>query len=193
MNKYKKRAFWAVLCASALGACLVACGDKKQVTNTFVTYDGKSISLSGKEGSAISFPTVKRDGYALDGWYTSSDFSGEPVTEAKYHKNVTYYAKWSPVYEVVFDLDGGSFTTSTAETLPLELRAGEVVYDFVKDYVPTKGSLEFGNWFLGDDELSTTYQMTQNSIQLVAKYRAGYTINAYRQHEDVEGYTLRKA
>ena len=189
MNKIKKRGLIALLCATAAGAVLVACGGD-DVTNKFVTYDGQSITKSGKDGAAIEFPEVKRDGYAFDGWYVSADFSGEPVKEATYKKGVTYYAKWSPVYEVKFDLDGGSFTTSTAATLPLELRAGELVYNHVADYVPTKGDLQFGSWFIGDDELSQTYAMTQYGVTLTAKYKAAYTVNVYLQNSDLNGYTL---
>lgn len=187
MGNKKKKAFVAVLCAMAVGAGLAACGND-EVTNVFVTYDGASISLTGVAGEVIALPTVERDGYAFDGWYTSADFSGSPVTEATYAEGVTYYAKWSPVYEVVFDLDGGSFTSSTA--LPLKLREGENVYENVQSYVPTNGDLQFGGWFIGDAELPTTYTMSSYGVTLTAKYKAEYVVNAYLQNEDLDGYTL---
>lgn len=187
MGNKKKKTFVALLCAMAVGAGLAACGND-EITNVFVTYDGASITMTGVAGEAIALPTVERDGYAFDGWYTSEDFSGNSVTEATFAEGVTYYAKWSPVYEVVFDLDGGSFASSTA--LPLKLREGENVYEHVQSYVPTNGDLQFGGWYVGDAALPATYTMSTYSITLTAKYKAAYTVNAYLQNEGLDGYTL---
>lgn len=46
----------------------------------------------------VTLPTnISRTYYSFDGWYLTSDFSGEPITEIKageYKNNINLYAKW---------------------------------------------------------------------------------------------------
>lgn len=73
------------------------------------TYDGnfyfsytaktKETDLSGVEHNYLTLPTrtaLQRDGYRFLGWFESSDFSGEEVTQLNVSakQNKTYYAKW---------------------------------------------------------------------------------------------------
>lgn len=166
--------------------CLVACNDKKEYTYKFVTYDNQSISVKGTEGGNVKFPSVERENYAFDGWYVSASFGGEPVTSAKFTSNVTLYAKWTPVYAANLDLDGGSLDGVTDNKL--YVRLGANIAEFMKDYEPAKGEYKFGGWYVGDVKLPDTAVMTENGINLTARYMAEYTLNAYLQKPDLDGY-----
>ena len=46
----------------------------------------------------ITLPVLERFGYKFDGWYTSDDFTGDPITEYVYQSTeaeCTFYAKWT--------------------------------------------------------------------------------------------------
>ncbi len=169
-----------VVAAGVFAAC------SNDVTASFVTYDGQTLTLSGESGSAIEFPVVEREGYFFKGWYTSEDYSGDAVTEATFEKGVTYYAKWAQGYAINFDLDGGTLTLG--KTLYVE--QGAVIATAVRDYVPTKGELRFGSWDYNGSKLSDSEKMPANAITLTAKYMAEYTVNVYLQNlDDQSTYT----
>ncbi|MDE6752893.1 MAG: InlB B-repeat-containing protein, partial [Eubacterium sp.] len=48
-------------------------------------------------GNVVTLPKPTRNGYAFDGWYKTSDFSGNPVDQisASEKNDITFYAKWS--------------------------------------------------------------------------------------------------
>ena len=63
-------------------------------TVNFVTNCGKVIA-SYKTDKIIKSPVIERDGYALEGWYTTANFSGSKVSfPFTLTKDVTLYAKW---------------------------------------------------------------------------------------------------
>jgi len=74
----------------------------------------QEISYNGK----VNEPGITRSGFALDGWYKASDFSGprynfdDPVTSS-----FILYAKWLQNFIVTFDARGGSPTPSQ-QTVP---------------------------------------------------------------------------
>ncbi|MBQ8431267.1 MAG: InlB B-repeat-containing protein [Clostridia bacterium] len=71
-------------------------------------------------------PTPTKDGYWFDGWYSSTLFSGLPLTNVTFGAGVSeIYAKWTPVeYKIQFvtnngtSLPDGSYTIETSVTLP---------------------------------------------------------------------------
>jgi uncharacterized repeat protein (TIGR02543 family) len=87
------------------------------------------------ESNAITFVNPSRDGYFFDGWYSSSSFTGTPVASIPTGSttgNKAYYAKWSLIYTVTFDANGGSVSPASATTsvgsklasLPTPTRSG---------------------------------------------------------------------
>jgi len=101
---------------------------------------------------------------SFKGWYTNSDFTGEPVTEIKAYTlgEIELFACWDTAitYEVSFDSDGaGDFDTITVEynqeiTLPTGL---------------TKEGYTFGGWYLNGVKLEE---------KLVFNYPYSLTITA---------------
>ena len=64
--------------------------------------------------SPIALPTPKRESYSFDGWYADSDFDTKALSEIGYKDSgdVTLYAKWSLIYNVKFNANGGKGSMS---------------------------------------------------------------------------------
>ena len=171
----------AFACSTAL---LASCGGKK-VGISFNTNGATAIDeVKVASGEEVTLPVPTRDGYRFDGWYTNSDFSGDPVTNVTVTENVTYYAKWSQVYAVTLDLNGGTLDTTT-----IYLAQGDNIYNAVKDLKPTKTGLTFGAWFNGNYELSSTTTMKTGTLTLKAQYKVDYTVELWAQNLEDNEYT----
>ena len=87
----------------------------KNVTVKFDSNGGGTPSFTTKEyspGSAYgSFPTVDRDGYDFDGWFTEAK-DGTPISEKDIVGHKVLYAHWAEEkasgITVTFDADGGT-------------------------------------------------------------------------------------
>lgn len=85
---------------------------------------------------------------------------------------------------LTLDLNGGTLSNEGE----IKLKEGADVYEAVKDLVPTKDGLVFGAWFVGDDELTPGYKMTEG-LTLTAKWKVEYTVKLYLQIlEDTDIY-----
>lgn len=93
------------------------------------------------ESGAITFPTPTYAGQRFMGWFDNNGFTGSPQTilPTGSYGNKTYYAKWSKIYTITYQTNGGTFLTDVpkeyiteeATTLPL----------------PVKTKNEFRGWF----------------------------------------------
>ena len=176
MNKFRKLLI-AILFAALTFCFATACagGNKSNaVKNKFVVYGNDVITVSGSAGKDIKFPEDPlRNGYIFDGWYTDEAYTGSAVTSGKYDGKTVYYAKWAVACKIEFDADGG--------VLPVEnifVKEGSTVLTAVADYTPSKGDLQFGGWFIGDNALTDDIVATEAGLTLTAKYKAAFTINA---------------
>ena len=94
-------------------------------------------------GATVTLPTLTRDGFAFDGWYTAAT-GGTKVGEggASYTPaaTITLYAQWttSVSYTVTFDANGGSCSSSTLTTKS----DGTVTLP-----TPTRDGYTFNGWF----------------------------------------------
>ena len=177
----KKKKIILAIAAVVLAAgvtTVVACTGGGKVQVTLESNGGTEYTLEEmKKGSEYDLPVPEKTGYSFEGWYTTEDFSGEPITSVVVNENVTYYAKWEQMYKVTLELDGGSISGETS----FYLKSGENIYDSVKDIVPTKGGLRFGGWFKGTAELTENTNMAKQDVTFTAKYKAAYTIELYAQ------------
>ena len=181
----KKRLSIVVLGMLAIGAIfgMTACGSDT-IEYSFNTSGGVAINnVSIEKGKEYELPIPVKEGYAFEGWYTNAEFTGEPVTSVIAEQNMTYYAKWTQLSVITLQLDGGTLAQSK-----LYLKAGENLYEFMKDYKPTKAGLVFGAWFDGTLELAQTASMPEDGITLTAKYKVAYTTEKYLQKLDLSGY-----
>ena len=163
---------------------LILAGCGKKVELSFEVNGGTAISaVSLDKKSEYTLPTPSRDGYSFEGWYLNSDFSGDSITVINVEKDTKVYAKWVELYAIELNLDGGSL-----DKTKIYAKAGDNVYDLVKDLVPTKSGVVFGAWFNGNTELAQNTKLTSKGITLTAKYKVEYTINLFKEKLTHDGY-----
>ena len=168
----------------ATSALAVSCG-AKTYSISFDTDGGASISAAEVEpGQEYVLPTPEREGYSFEGWYLSEDFSGDAVASVTPTGDMTVYAKWEQLGAITLELNGGSLDAGTT----LYLKSGEVIYDFMQDYIPSKSGFTFGAWFYGDKELARNERMPQEGITLRAEYKVEYTVELWTQTLTLDGY-----
>lgn len=118
------------------------------------------------ESDDITLPTPVKDGYDFIGWFTTSDFQGEAVTEIETGStgNVILFAKYELTkYEVSFETNEGSAVSALLVT------NGE---NAVRPADPTKDGFVFGAWF-SDEDLTTIFDFNTpitEDITLYAKW-----------------------
>jgi uncharacterized repeat protein (TIGR02543 family) len=109
-------------------------------------------------GSAITLPDstgFSKSGYILGGWNANADGTGETYSAGSSYTvtdNVTLYAKWVTSYTVTFNLNGGTGTTPTAQTVisgsTITLPGGDGL---------SKSGYIFGGWNANADGTGETY------------------------------------
>ena len=176
----------AALCSAlAFG---VACKDEESgsITLKFDVDGGVAISdVTAEKGETITLPIPEKVGYKFEGWYLNENFEGLPVESVVVDGSATYYAKWTQLYLITLDLNGGSLGTTTVYA-----ESGASVYDAVKDLVPTKNGFIFGAWFNNGKELNKNTKLTEEGITLTAEYKVEYTVNVYLQNINDDEYAL---
>ena len=176
----------SLLVIGAFGLFAASCG-ATTYSLSFDTDGGAEISaVEVQEGEEYTLPVPTREGYSFEGWYLTADFSGDPVTTITATGDTTLYAKWEQLSVITLDLNGGTL----AEGATLYLKSGEVVYDFMQAYIPTKSGFIFGAWFDGDEELARNTRMPEEGITLTAEYKVGYSVEVYTQKLTQDGYEL---
>lgn len=107
---------------------------------TFVTNCGTVISdIEVVSGGTIKMPAVEKLGYALLGWYSSSDFSGSVFTsQTPVQGDITLYAKWSDTKVA----DGFSTVTAFPILVGDIMTCDVSVYDqrIFFEFVPTESA-----------------------------------------------------
>lgn len=176
----------SLMFVGAVSLFVVSCG-ASTYSLTFNTDGGAEISaVEVQEGEEYTLPVPEREGYSFEGWYLTADFSGDPVTTITATGDTTFYAKWEQLSVITLDLNGGSLAAGTT----LYLKSGEVVYDFMQDYIPAKEGFVFGAWFDGEAELARNTRMPEGGITLTAEYKVGYSVKVYEQKLSLDGYDL---
>lgn len=168
----------ALLVAVMLAA---ACSDK--VTLRFETYGGTPLdAIEGDAGGIILPPDdPEKEGYAFEGWYLDSDFSGEPkiLPGTMPQSSTTYYAKFVKYPILTLDTDGGMLPKTE-----FSVRPGTPLKSFLEGIEPSKRGLEFGGWTSEGTLLPEGAVMPDSDLTLGAKYRARYEFNVYLQCAD---------
>ncbi len=104
-------------------------------------------------GATLVNPT--RTGYAFNGWFTSSSFSGNAVTKIGTTEtgDKTFYAKWTAnTYTVNFNLNGGADNSGTYTSS--KTYTYDSVYN-IASTIPTKSGYVFAGWTLTSGDYST--------------------------------------
>ena len=81
----------------------------------------------------ITLPVLEKFGYKFDGWYTSDDFTGDPITEYVYQSTeaeCTFYAKWTVcVLTASMIMNNGAGSTTADHSLSAD--GLTLTYDYV--------------------------------------------------------------
>lgn len=133
-------------------------------TNSFnVFFDTNGGKLSDTNISVCSggtygvLPVPTRTGYRFDGWFTDLT-DGELIaddTEVDLLNDITVYAHWTKIYNLMFELEGGSF--SKMDSIVYEIEDGRTVNEVLSDVYaeldidgmeePVLEGYEFAGWF----------------------------------------------
>lgn len=171
-------------CACVLtGLVAVACDKTEEVSYKFDTLCDVSVEdITVNRGDEFTLPVPSRGKeWEFAGWYPNSDLTGDPVTSVVADMGTTYYAKWTPLYKLTLNLNGGSLAGAD----DLYLKAGENVSSYLANYTPSKGTnYRFGRWLLNGNPLDGNLRMTSNGLSLTAEYKVAYTLDVYTQSID---------
>ena len=118
------------------------------------------------------------------GWYTTSDFSGEKVSEITTASNVTLYARWDRKMTITYVLNGGvnlsNLTTITDSMLPYTLSDA------------TKSGYNFIGWFTDVELTRSIYAInTYGDITLYADWEEINPDLVFTLNSDGNSYSVK--
>ncbi|MDR1939602.1 MAG: InlB B-repeat-containing protein, partial [Clostridiales bacterium] len=121
----------------------------------------------------IDLPATAKSGYAFDGWYETQSFAGSALTSPyRPTRDITLYAKWTELYVVTFNANGG--VTPPSQTVRADT-AGITLP------TTTRSGYDFDGWFassaLDGSVLTSPYTPTGN-ITLYAAWKNTVTFNS---------------
>lgn len=165
---------------------LYAKWNKITYTITYDLSDGATEGTNASENPesyTVETPTIKlkapvKPGYKFEGWYSSSSFEEEPVTEIESgtYKNITLYAKWTPIeYSVTYNLNGGRNSYLNPDSFTVENNEIELS-------APIRPGYKFEGWyttssFEENTKFSVIAEKTTDDIVLYAKWSmVNYTV-----------------
>jgi len=160
-----------LLCLSLL---IYACSQVTYII-TFESNGANAIDAQIIEsGELILEPSVSKQGYVLEGWYTSNDqgqtFHEKWVFSSNIpNSNLTLYAKWIVSnYTISFDTNGGTAIS------PIQANYQSVI---ALPTNPTRNGDEFVGWYL-DEQLTIPFSESQTIIANITLY-AKWNVLAY--------------
>lgn len=127
-----------------------------------VSFTKTSASIT-KPNAVNGISAPSREGYVFGGWYKNDDFTGTAIAAeniATAENNVTYYAKWIPDCDVVFDFNGGA-STNYVISIPNGVKIDEPIEQ------PNKAGYVFKYWALStnlNQEYNWNAEITNNIV-----------------------------
>lgn len=183
MRTFKRNLLIGLMIILAAVGIFAGCGSEENngVTIRFETNGGEQIeSVVVERGQEYTLPTPVYKAHSFEGWYTTETFDSAVVTKVIAENDMTVYAKWEQMYPITLELNGGKLSETE-----LYLKAGQNVYDFMKERIPTlDDDHAFGAWFVNGQELSAGTVMTSAGITLTARYKVKFTVQPYLQTDD---------
>lgn len=127
-----------------------------------VSFTKTSASIT-KPNAVNGISAPSREGYVFGGWYKNDDFTGTAIAAeniATAENNVTYYAKWIPDCDVIFDFNGGA-STNYVISIPNGVKIDEPIEQ------PNKAGYVFKYWALStnlNQEYNWNIEITNNIV-----------------------------
>lgn len=151
-----------------------------------------TVRFDSKGGSAVNAGTVEynakiaapaspmRTGYEFGNWYSDEDLTSVYNFETPVTTNFTLYAKWTPIFTIIFDRKDGSAVTDQQPVLEGELVSAPAA--------PHREGYTFIGWY-SDEDLTNAYHFetpVTTNITLYAKWKVLYTVTLSSSHEVVK-------
>lgn len=147
------------------------------ISNTDTIIPSQNVS----EGDFCTFSPVAREGYTLEGWYTSLDEGDTLLSKWDFDDDVvttdlSLYANWViNSYTITLDTNGGSVLESL--NLNYQSTIGNIT-------IPTKEGHTFEGWYL-DNQFNQLYNLEQMPAHNVTLYAKWYSEIETPNHHDV--------
>lgn len=164
---------------------IVAIADWKSTASYTLSFDTKGgnfiQAISAFAGDTVQLTQVPtRSGYIFDGWYTTSNYEGTPITSIVLTENTTIYAKWSREPAGGGGGGGGGITPVEKYTITFKTEDGIVLDTVEKNkgltvklsaYTFAKEGYRFEGWYADKNfkEKVTSVTVDKN-ITLYAKW-----------------------
>jgi len=156
-----------ILSLSFIVLFLTACDRSIPINVNFDSRGGTEVTtLTVNKGETIPIPSVTKEGYSLEGWYTSLD-NGVTFDEkwsfvnSVVNNEITLYAKWTiNEYTITFNSNGGTLVTSITQDF------NTIVNEPAN---PKKEGYAFNGWYL-DAELTLNYTFATMPAENILLY-----------------------
>lgn len=148
------------------------------------TNNNKNITSFLKIDLPVKLYAPTKENADFLGWYTTSDFSGEKVTEITTTENITLYARWDRKMTITYVLNGGvnlsNLTTITDSMLPYTLSDA------------TKSGYNFIGWFTDAELTRSIYVInTYGDITLYADWEEINPDLVFTLNSDGNSYSVK--
>ncbi len=127
------------------------------------------------ESETITLPTPVYAKHIFKGWYTESDFSGNPVTTVPKGSTgeKTFYAKWVSSYDISYELNGGTNPENAPDVYSKESET-------ITLPIPDRKGYTFDGWFSHSDFSGSKETEIKTGSEGDRKYHAKWTIIGYK-------------
>jgi uncharacterized repeat protein (TIGR02543 family) len=136
----------------------------------------QTVSAGGTLGASNMPENPTRNGYAFNGWYTAKDGGGTQFTASTtVNAAMTVYAKWTSLYTVTFDADGGNPATQTKM-----INDGGALGDTMPSD-PTRDGYTFDGWYTAKNGGGTAFIASTTvtaTMTIYAKWSCTITFDA---------------
>nr|WP_239566016.1 InlB B-repeat-containing protein [Paenibacillus sacheonensis] len=153
------------------------------------TINSYTVSFNSNGGSAVAIRTVAYDGtvasptaptkngFAFGGWYSDAGLTAAYDFSTKVRSALTLYAKWTAVYTVSFNSNGGSAVADQ------HVNNGS---NAAAPTAPTKAGYTFVGWY-SDAALNEAYLFTERQVIANLTLYAKWSFNSYAVSFDSNG------
>lgn len=151
---------------------------KNSYTVSFNSNNGSSVSSqSVSEGDTATVPDAPtRAGHVFEGWYSEAGLNEAYSFTTPVMNNLTLYAKWTAIYTVTFNSNGGSLVAEQ------NMQTGG---NATEPAVPTRDGYVFNGWY-SDAGLNEAYSFTTSVTGNLTLY-AKWTFNSRTVDFDSNG------
>lgn len=144
---------------------------KNSYTVSFNSNNGSSVSSqSVSEGDTATVPDAPtRAGHVFEGWYSEAGLNEAYSFTTPVMNNLTLYAKWTAIYTVTFNSNGGSLVAEQ------NMQTGG---NATEPAVPTRDGYVFNGWY-SDAGLNEAYSFTTSVTVTSRCTRSGHLTAAW--------------